>query len=57
LLGVVATWNQWPVTFSFGLVAFDTPPQCVEEMVKQVDAIMYSVKPKAKNSMAAPGPG
>ena len=45
--------REWPVTFSIGLVSFATPPESVEEMLKQADAVMYSVKLKGKNSIAA----
>lgn len=44
--------RNWPVTFSIGLASFPVPPESVEEMVKQADAIMYSVKLKGKNSIA-----
>jgi diguanylate cyclase (GGDEF)-like protein/PAS domain S-box-containing protein len=44
--------KNWPVTVSIGLVTFSTPPESVEEMVKQADAVMYSVKARGKNSIA-----
>jgi diguanylate cyclase (GGDEF)-like protein/PAS domain S-box-containing protein len=45
--------NRWPVTFSIGVVSFAVPPESVEEMVKKADEVMYSVKLKGKNSIAA----
>lgn len=45
--------RNWPVTFSIGMVSFTVPPASVEEMVKQADEVMYSVKQRGKNSIAA----
>jgi diguanylate cyclase (GGDEF)-like protein len=45
--------RNWPVTFSIGVVSFTVPPASVEEMVKQADEVMYSVKQRGKNSIAA----
>jgi GGDEF domain-containing protein len=47
-------WQRnWPVTFSIGMVSFAVPPASVEEMVRQADEVMYSVKQQGKNSIAA----
>jgi hypothetical protein len=32
------------VTFSIGLISFLYPPELVEEVMSQADAMMYSVK-------------
>jgi diguanylate cyclase (GGDEF)-like protein len=45
------TANNWPVTFSFGLVTFDSAPKSVHHLVKLTDAVMYEVKNSGKNGM------
>jgi len=45
--------KNWPVTFSIGLISFQTPPESIDEMVRGADKVMYSVKLKGKNSVAA----
>jgi diguanylate cyclase (GGDEF)-like protein len=45
--------ENWPVTCSIGLTSFRDAPESVEEMVRRADAVMYSVKLKGKNSVAA----
>jgi diguanylate cyclase (GGDEF)-like protein len=42
--------NQWPVTFSMGVVTFRTPPRSVDEMIKMADQLMYDVKTKGKDA-------
>jgi len=42
----------WPVTFSAGLVTFETPPKDIKEALKVADELMYSVKNGKKNSIA-----
>ena len=49
-LGVLV-WNA-AHSDSNVIESFAVPPESVEEMVKQADAIMYSVKQKGKNSIA-----
>ncbi|WP_372771579.1 GGDEF domain-containing protein [Pseudoalteromonas sp.] len=44
--------NNWPVTFSIGLVTFEEIPDNVKEVVKVADELMYSVKNKEKNDIA-----
>jgi len=44
--------EKWPVTFSIGLTSYRSAPESVEEMIRQADAVMYSVKQKGKNSVA-----
>jgi len=43
--------NDWPVTFSFGLVTFASAPQSVNHLVKLADAVMYEVKNSGKDGM------
>jgi diguanylate cyclase (GGDEF)-like protein len=43
--------NEWRVTFSIGAVSFDTPPDSVDELVRQADSRMYAVKAAGKNSI------
>lgn len=44
--------NNWPVTFSIGLVTFEEVPDNVKEVVKVADELMYSVKNNDKNDIA-----
>jgi diguanylate cyclase (GGDEF)-like protein len=41
--------NNWPVTFSFGMVTFATPPWSVDHMIKLTDDLMYDGKKAGKN--------
>jgi diguanylate cyclase (GGDEF)-like protein len=41
--------NQWPITFSIGIVSFISTPNSVEEMINVADTLMYSVKNSSKN--------
>jgi diguanylate cyclase (GGDEF)-like protein len=41
----------WPVTFSFGVVTWPTPPPSVDEMVRAADELMYSAKRHGKNGV------
>jgi len=41
--------NGWPVTFSIGLVTFNIPPNSVNEILKETDALMYAAKQGGKN--------
>ncbi len=36
--------NGWPVTFSFGVMTFISPPRSADEMIKKVDDLMYLSK-------------
>ena len=47
--------KKWPVTFSIGLISFQTPPESIDDMVREADRVMYSVKLKGKNSVAVHG--
>jgi len=41
--------NEWPVTFSMGVVTFNSAPATVDEMLKKADTLMYSAKQSGKN--------
>ncbi len=41
----------WSVTFSIGAVTYVRPPANVDEMIKQADAFMYTVKSSGKNKI------
>jgi diguanylate cyclase (GGDEF)-like protein len=43
--------NKWPVTFSIGVLTCINIPQTVNELIKQADDLMYSVKNNGKNSI------
>lgn len=43
--------NNWPVTFSAGVVTFETPPTTSREALNVADKMMYSVKHYHKNSV------
>jgi diguanylate cyclase (GGDEF)-like protein len=47
-MAVVADANGWPVTLSIGLVNYIVPPDSVEQMIKEADALMYVVKESGK---------
>ena len=41
--------NRWPVTFSFGVAIFLTPPETPDDMIIKADRLMYSAKSGGKN--------
>lgn len=43
--------KSWEVTFSIGVVTFQTPPKTVDEMVQKADQVMYTVKNSTKNDI------
>lgn len=43
--------RRWPVTLSIGLVTFASPPESVEELIKEADALMYEVKNGGKDDV------
>jgi diguanylate cyclase (GGDEF)-like protein len=43
--------NNWPVSFSIGVISFDLPPSNFDEAVKLADALMYQVKKSGKNNI------
>ncbi|HEV3470288.1 MAG TPA: GGDEF domain-containing protein [Pyrinomonadaceae bacterium] len=46
-----ARLGGWPVTFSIGVVTFDSPPASVDEMLREADGLMYAAKRLGKNSV------
>lgn len=44
--------NNWPVTFSIGILSFTDAPSSVDEMLNMVDQLMYSVKKNGKNNIS-----
>lgn len=45
--------HNWPVTFSFGVVTFNSPLDSVDEMIKRADDLMYEVKRGGKSAVVA----
>jgi diguanylate cyclase (GGDEF)-like protein len=43
--------NNWPVTLSIGVLTCIDAPQAIEEVVRMVDGLMYSVKRGSKNGI------
>ena len=43
--------GAYPVTFSIGAVTFLTPPESLQEMIRQADKVMYSIKSTGKNRL------
>lgn len=43
--------QNWPVTFSIGVVTFTKPPATVDDMLHAADELMYSVKTNNKNNV------
>ncbi len=41
--------NEWPVTFSIGVVTFLLPPNSVEEMTRKADHLLFAAKNSGKN--------
>jgi diguanylate cyclase (GGDEF)-like protein len=41
----------YPVTFSIGAVTFLTPAESLQEMIRQADRVMYSIKSTGKNRL------
>ncbi len=50
LLGAMESRN-WPITFSIGIITFQTAPKTLEELVKTADGLMYEVKKNGKNNI------
>jgi diguanylate cyclase (GGDEF)-like protein len=44
--------NQWPVSFSIGVMTYIVPPPSVDAMIREGDDLMYSVKKSGKNGIA-----
>lgn len=45
--------NNWPVTYSIGLVTFEQAPTSTDEMIAEADKLMYSVKNSSKDDLRA----
>ena len=43
--------NNWPITFSIGVLTCTAPPVKAEELVRIADELMYSVKSGGKNAI------
>lgn len=43
--------NDWPVTFSIGVLTFLSMPSAVDEMIRLADDLMYTVKQNGKNDI------
>jgi diguanylate cyclase (GGDEF)-like protein len=43
--------EDWPVTFSAGLVTWIAPPAGVDEMLRAADELMYDAKRHGKNTV------
>jgi diguanylate cyclase (GGDEF)-like protein len=41
--------KDFPVSFSLGAISFDKPPASVDEILRQADRLMYTVKNQGKN--------
>jgi len=50
LLSVMQVKN-WPVTFSIGVVTYNTAMESSRDMIKKVDDLMYDVKKSGKNNI------
>lgn len=45
----LAQKNEWPVTFSIGVVSFIVPPTSTEEMIRKADHLLFAAKNSGKN--------
>lgn len=43
--------QEWPVTFSIGAITFVRAPAWVDDVLRQVDTVMYEVKRSGKNRL------
>jgi diguanylate cyclase (GGDEF)-like protein len=48
LLDLMQIYN-WPVTFSIGVVTFESPPESVDQLIDVADSQMYFAKTQGKN--------
>jgi len=49
VLQAVMEENNWPVTFSIGVVTFATPPATIDKLINIADSAMFSAKNEGKN--------
>lgn len=50
-LAVAMAEGDWPVTFSMGVLSCTVKEHSIDDVLKQVDALMYDVKKGGKNSV------
>ena len=43
--------NNWPVTFSMGVLTCSEPPSSIKTLIDEADALMYKVKQAGKNAI------
>lgn len=43
--------HDFPISFSIGAITFPQPPDSLDEMLEQVDHLMYQVKKQGKNGL------
>ena len=43
--------HDWPVTFSIGIATFIRMQPSIEDMIRQADKLMYSVKHSSKGAI------
>ncbi len=51
-LSVVMKQHDWPVTFSIGVVVYESVPDSVDELIHGSDLLMYEVKRQQKDAVA-----
>jgi PleD family two-component response regulator len=44
--------NHWNITFSIGVMTFNSPPDSADEALNITDKLMYSVKNHGKNNIS-----
>lgn len=49
----LAERKQWPVTFSLGLITYETVPDSVHQMLEEADKLMYQAKKQGKNAIVS----
>ncbi len=52
IVGEGARARGWPVTLSIGIVTYEVAPESLDDMVKEADALMYSIKEAGKDDIA-----
>ena len=50
-LNDAVTQKNWPITFSVGAGTYIKAPESIDEVVQQIDELMYSVKRSGKNRL------
>ncbi|MDY6934806.1 MAG: GGDEF domain-containing protein [Spirochaetota bacterium] len=45
--------HGWPVTFSIGIVTYETPPSSVDELINCADKLMYQSKRSGRNMISS----